>query len=640
MKKLFFVSVWMMLFSGATQAAPILKFPASLIPDSLKENANAVIRESLIEFTYVSPKKSVCRIRKVVTVLNKNGDSRALFRASYDKMNKVSLLKGIIYDANGKPIEKLDETDMNDVSGSYGQPEFEDIRLLWYQPLYSVYPYTAEYEYLVTMDGTYKFPQWDVYDYAYENVSVEKAGLVLRVPKGYQVNFRNFNVPRDQPMKETGEMYDMISWQVNQLKAFDAEPYEDNSMGYRPSVYTSPSNFELEGYTGNLSSWQNLGLWLRSLNEGRDELAPERIQEIRAMVGHLATNREKVKMLYNYLQSHTRYFSIQLGLGGLQPVDAKIVDEVGYGDCKGLSNYMKALLKAAGIESHYTLVESGEHFPQVISDFVYDPFNHIILCVPLEKDTIWLECTSQHIPFGFLGDFTSDRQVLLVTDEGGKLVHTPTYNLAENYQYTSAHATIDLDGNGVATIHRSFGGLQFDQKMGPLVASTTDQKEWLYRYWPMADFQISQFEFKASHEDLPASVLTSSVQLNHYATVSGKRLFLPLNMVNPFKSVPARVKQRRTNIRLTIAFVDADTVWYSLPVGTTLEFLPEPREILSPFGEYRARAEFKEGKIVYIREVRMNKGIFPKESYDTFIRFFNEMRVADKCQAILLKNGT
>ena len=89
------------------------------------------------------------------------------------------------------------------------------------------------------------------------------------------------------------------------------------------------------------------------------------------------------------------------------------------------------LLKVADINSYYTLVLAGET-RQLNHDFVANHFNHAILCVPMIKDTIWLDCTSQTLPFNFLGDFTDDRPALLITPEGGKLVRTPAFIKNEN----------------------------------------------------------------------------------------------------------------------------------------------------------------------------------------------------------------
>ena len=52
---------------------------------------------------------------------------------------------------------------------------------------------------------------------------------------------------------------------------------------------------------------------------------------------------EKAKIVYKYMQEKTRYISVQVGIGGFKPMLAKDVDRLGYGDCKALSNYTKAL---------------------------------------------------------------------------------------------------------------------------------------------------------------------------------------------------------------------------------------------------------------------------------------------------------
>src|SRR5690606_36041786 len=99
-----------------------------------------------------------------------------------------------------------------------------------------------------------------------------------------------------------------------------------------------------------------------------------------------------------------------------------------YGDCKALSNYMKALLKEAQIPSQLVIVKAGKN-KDLWADFsAIGQANHMILCVPMVKDTVWLECTSQRNPYNYLGSFTGDRNVILVSDEGGKVVKTPKLN--------------------------------------------------------------------------------------------------------------------------------------------------------------------------------------------------------------------
>ena len=336
---------------------------------------------------------------------------------------------------DGKLIRKIKSSEVKDASGSAGYPLFGDIRYKYFQPLISVYPYTVEYEYELEITGSYYFPDWIAFD-GY-NVSIVKSGFTMSVPADYKLLYKQLNFS-EPPLVETNGKFTEYSWNAENVKAVDHEPLSDDLDHYFKTVYTTPSEFVLDGYHGKMYTWQDFSDWIAQLNKGRDILSEASAAKVKEMVKDLPDDRSKVKRLYAYLQERTRYFNVALGIGGLQPVDANLVDEVGYGDCKGLSNYMKALLKAAGIESYYTLVNSGGSFPQLIEDFPSHQFDHAILCVPMPKDTIWLECTSQTIPFGFLGDFTSDRKVLLIKEHGGDLAKTPVYGIQDNFQYTKA----------------------------------------------------------------------------------------------------------------------------------------------------------------------------------------------------------
>ncbi len=94
-----------------------------------------------------------------------------------------------------------------------------------------------------------------------------------------------------------------------------------------------------------METWDNFGKWIQALNSGRQELPPATKAKIKELTAKAKTDEEKVKILYEYLQSKTRYVSIQLGIGGQQPFEASVVDQFGYGDCKALSNYMVAMLE-------------------------------------------------------------------------------------------------------------------------------------------------------------------------------------------------------------------------------------------------------------------------------------------------------
>jgi hypothetical protein len=349
---------------------------------------------------------------------------------------------------------------------------------------------------------------------------------------------------------------------------------------------------------------------------------------------------KKIQKVYDYLQANTRYVSIQLGIGGWQPFEASLVADKGYGDCKALSNYTKAMLKTIGIDSYYALIRAGENEPDIYTDFPSRQFNHAILCVPLSKDTIWLECTSQTTPFGYMGGFTGNRHALLITPEGGKIVKTPSYTAKDNLQQRKAQVYLTAQGDATAEVISTYTGQQQDDLSQMIYAySPEEQKKWLYKSIKIPSFEITSFAYHHTKARIPAVTEKASLAIRKCASKSGSRLFLTPNLLPAEITVPATTENRRSPIVLSMAYIDTDTIQYHLPEGYHPEFLPEPVRHKSAFGEYTASVTIENGVITYIRTLLMNKGTFPATAYNELIEFRKKIIKADKTQIVFVNKS-
>jgi hypothetical protein len=344
--------------------------------------------------------------------------------------------------------------------------------------------------------------------------------------------------------------------------------------------------------------------------------------------------------VYEYLQANTRYVSIQLGIGGWQPFEASLVADKGYGDCKALSNYTKAMLKSIGVDSYYALIRAGENEPDIYTDFPSRQFNHAIVCVPLQKDTIWLECTSQTNPFGYMGGFTGNRHALLITPEGGKVVKTPTYTGKDNLQQRKADIHLNAQGDATAEVTSVYTGQQQDDLSQMIYAySPEEQKKWLYKSIKIPSFEINSFNYSHSKERIPAVSEKVSLTVRKCASKSGSRLFLTPNLLSVDGYVPAATENRRSAIVISMSYIDTDTIRYHLPEGYHPEFLPEVIRYQSAFGEYTASVIVDNGMITYIRKAVMHKGTYPATTYSELIEFRMKMAKADKMQIVFVNKS-
>ena len=191
---------------------------------------------------------------------------------------------------------------------------------------------------------------------------------------------------------------------------------------------TSDFKYGIEGKSG---TWSSFGNWISRLNEGTDDLPSQERMVIKKLVQGLEDKHEIVKKIYYYLQDHTTYVNVAIDVGGLKSYPASYVCEKKYGDCKALTTYMKALLASQKIDSYYTIVRAGENKKTIDLNFPSQQFNHVILMVPTSKDTIWLENTSNALPFNYLGTFTQDRYALSIDGEKSQLIKTPKLNVKD-----------------------------------------------------------------------------------------------------------------------------------------------------------------------------------------------------------------
>ena len=90
--------------------------------------------------------------------------------------------------------------------------------------------------------------------------------------------------------------------------------------------------------------------------------------------------------------------------------------------------------------------------------------NHVILSVPFEDEMVFLECTNQQHPFNYLGSFTDDRKVLMVTPEGGVMIKTHTYDSEENLTTTNATAIFDSELRLSGVMNESSSGISYSRK--------------------------------------------------------------------------------------------------------------------------------------------------------------------------------
>jgi hypothetical protein len=621
---------------GQAKDIPQALFSASGIPDSLKEDANSVVRYSMDEILVKGPGKMSIRHHSLTTVLNEKGDREAVIQLTYNKKyDNYSFVDVHIYNSDGKAIKKYHKSDMYDGLASDDETLVNDERFLGLKHTVANYPETIEIEYEENITSLIDLGKWLIQE---PEQSIQNASYHISIDSTAGFRYLNRNTFL-KPIKTKQNSVDSYLWRASNLKAIKIE---EGAKSWRvlPAIKFAANKFEFYGIPGDISTWQNYGKWQKILNTDVCTLSPQRIEEIQKMTDTIKTDKAKATFLYKYMQQNMRYVSIQLGIGGLKPFPATFVDQKKYGDCKALSNYMYALLKAVNINSYYTIVNAGTNAEPANYAFPSDPFNHVILCIPFKNDTTWLECTSSTMPFGKLGSFTENRNALLVTEDGGKLVSTPKSTSKENQINSEAHIVLDAEGGAKTQVKILSTGEYRDMFVGIAAGKTDEQKQFLLQELHIK--QPSAFDFKSEKDADGTKEIDLDLDYDQFCDVKAgdKRFYRPLAFSLWAGTVPVAEK-RKTDYYFECPAQKSCTTTIDLPTGFEVETLPANASLKFTYGNYEINYVYNKDKnqVVSTAKFVLNNQVIPAAKYTEMQQYMDGVAKAQNKKLVIKKKA-
>jgi len=630
--KNFFLIIIMLAGSltGTTQERP--QYAISAIPDSLKKDVNSVVIEQSDILLIRKPGKGKQIVKSVVAVLNDKAEDELIFRTYYDQFHKIEDIEINIYDANGKTIRRSRKKDLTTMAVGDGISIVNDDKMIRGDFRSDKYPVTIEINYEIIFEGILSYQ--DFYPQTSDQSIVQKSYTITTTTDN-DIRYKNYRCAV-QPLKKLEGNLVSYTWKVSAVAPFHKEP--GSATNDIPHVKIAPTLFEMDDYPGSLASWKNFGLWINSLNQKMDVLPAQSQAYYRDLVKNAGSDREKIAILYKHMQDNYRYVSISLGIGGFKPFPADFVEKKKYGDCKALSNYMRSVLQAVNIKSYYTIIYAGNDRLPPDDDFPEHQFNHAILCVPMARDTVWLECTSRTIQFGRLGTSTENRKAVLATENGGVLTATPVSKAEDNTMHTTTIVQLNADGSGKASIDTRHTGEFTDMTNYVLDADEPTRKRYLINYigYKQPDaVQLSKTNVVNQHD----YVLHYDMEFEKVPDfIAGSKYFMSPRLYKFWNEALPKTEKRETSYYLEAPQIQSDSTVYQLPDGFAPETLPKAASIKCTLGSYEAVYTYDEAKKQVISTCRIviRKHIIPANLYQETATFFSDV-IKEQQQRIVIK---
>jgi len=159
-------------------------------------------------------------------------------------------------------------------------------------------------------------------------------------------------------------------------------------------------------------TWEQIGRWYASLEKDRRAPSPDVKAKADELTKGLTSDLEKTEALYDFVAKNFRYVSLSLGVGRYQPHAATDVLHDQYGDCKDKHTLLASMLEAEGLHADSVLINSSRKLdPDVPSP---SQFDHVITMLPMPKEEVWMDTTSEVAPFRLLSFNLRKKQALVI----------------------------------------------------------------------------------------------------------------------------------------------------------------------------------------------------------------------------------
>lgn len=597
-------------------------YSALTIADSLKKDANAVYRldEGVLEIT--SPSQYKWRIHQVITILNEAGAHHLKHVYSFDKFNKIDDLEVKVFNHVGSEVKRYRKKDFQVQSAYDGISLVTDDKIMHLNTMPPGYPCTVEINVVMESSGYTELPDWHL------NTSEESTELfryVVKVPSLLDIRHRTKNLDL-KPLVQAIGSDKVYTWEVRNVPSnkIDIDGYTAGN--YMPGVEVAPNVFEYDGHKGEFRDWKSFGGFVHGLFEDGSPFSEKRKEEIRSLVQSSQSDQEKIALLYSHLKKNMRYVSIQLGIGGFKPFPVQFVDDKKYGDCKALTNYMRYMLHTVGIKSYPALINTGYNAAPADPSFPADRFNHVILCIPLQKDSVWLECTSNSNAAGFLGSFTENKNALLLTEKGGVLVRTPGSNHRNNHLYTRTDIFLEEDGSAIADSRIYCTGDERDIFNYLRQVDADRKKELLVKHM---NYRLPDaFELKFHGDTLNGSAFKLRAAYGKfYDFTAGSKMFFQQG-IHRLSDEDLRDTKRSIEYLFDHPYEKVDTTVYHLPKEIAVESLLPTKELTDENASYKVVMQYDaaQHRVEIISQLILKKHIISAEAYQKVVGFFREVR--------------
>jgi len=615
---------------------------------SSKVGSVELLREEMV--TVDADGRRVMRERAVVKVLQQGSEIHA-YRTYDSKSGRIRDFQAWILPPSGKPLV-AGKNRILDISMVQDAREITDTRakVLDFGPN----PVNSILAWEITEEEKTIFTQTQ---FAFqESMPVLTSRFAMTLPSGWEARGVIFNPVSNKDKVEPQTSGTTTTWELRTLPWIEREEYGPKLAALAPRLMVSyyPPADNRAGLQG-LKDWAAVSRWLTPLVDPPADVTSAIRAKAQQLTANAHTETEKLRAIAEFVQQ-TSYVAVELNLtrgGGYTPHRAEDTLTKNAGDCKDKATLMRALLKAAGIESYLTTITADDR-TYVRSEWASPTqFNHAIVAARVSEAVtlpsvvphetlgrlLMFDATDPITPLGDIPEGEQGSYALVIAGVKGALIRMPLFPAADNRIESAVEADMDANGRLNARVQRRYFGQSsvslrgLEKLRGKEEVKRRFERGWSRRVGALTLNQMST-ETQAAENRLTVNL---DMGVNSFGQVmQGRMMILRPGLLTSGGDYSFGSKQRSGPIMLE-PDLRRDTVRVRIPGGFAPDEVPAPDKIESPYGVFDVTWVVKNGEILLEQTLEVRGMVAPAAEFAQVRDFFDRVAGAQNAPLVLVR---
>ncbi len=512
---------------------------------------------------------------------------------------------------------------------------YNDARVKYFSIDFPIQGYT----YLYDLEKKIKDVKYFTSIYFNDEFPVINKEIIITIPTWLNLEIKEFNFDGfDITKKETKNTEATVyTYTIKNIPPMAKEKLAPGPSYIYPHILFVAKSFTNKTETTMLfNETADLYKWYKSLVNDMKDDPTVFASKVTELTKTAKTDEEKIKSIYYWVQDNIRYIAFEDGIAGFKPDDSQNVFSKRYGDCKGMANLTKQMLKLAGFDARLCWIGT-KHIAYNYSIPSLSVDNHMICVVLKDGKRYFLDGTEKFNSFKEYADRIQGKEVMI--EDGDKFIidKIPTHDALSNKEIYSVNYTIDnetLKGK----VDKEFFGESRASFLYTYNNIKNDKKEEALKYYISSgdkNYTVSNISTSdLSNRDTNVKI-SYDIAINNHVSSFDNEIYIDLDYDKEYKFLD--FSERKETILLDYKTYDDIKIALQIPAGYSVKKMPDNVNIKSKDYEIAMNFEVKNNTILYHKVFNFKNGIIKKSDFEISKKDFETIKKLYAEQIVLTK---